>query len=104
MKAIQTRYLGPTNTKRSRIKAFTDSQSITVYMDDELSLDHNAELVALKLCHKMQWRTKCKTLKTMYKGKPFVPQQYRDYLPGELIIGTLKNGDNVFCFPDSTVS
>ena len=97
MKAIQTRYIGPTNSKRSRIKAFTDSQSITVPMDDELDLDHNSEAVALFLCSKMKWQTRCRKISN-------VPQQYRDYLPGELIIGTLKNGDNVFCFPDSVLS
>ena len=104
MKAIQTKYIGPTDKRRSRIKAFTDSQSLTVSMDDNLGLDRNSEQVALLLCAKMKWQTPCKAIKTTLNGAPFVPQQYRDYLPGELIIGTLKNGNNVFCFPDSTVS
>ena len=97
MKAIQVKYLGPTNYKPSRFKAFTDSQSITRSYDSSHSFERFSELLALELCAKMKWQTPCKRVSN-------VPQQYRDYQPGELIIGTLKNGDYVFCFPDSTVS
>ena len=97
MKAIQVKYLGPTDYKPSRFKAFTDSQSLTRTYDSTYNFDQFGELLALELCSNMGWQTPCQKVNN-------VPQQYRDYLPGELIVGTLKNGDNVFCFPDSTVS
>lgn len=51
--AIQTKYLGPTNTKRSRVKAYCDAGSITVDWDSGRSSDDNykdaVELLKLKL-------------------------------------------------------
>ena len=96
MKAIQVRYLGATNYKQDRLKAFTDAQSITVSRDYGMSVDRQSEQLALELCSRMSWQTRCKKVSN-------VPQQYRDYLAGELIVGTLKNQDLVFCFPDSVV-
>ena len=36
MQAIETRYLGPTNTRGSRIKATAAAGSITIHYDDAL--------------------------------------------------------------------
>ncbi len=43
MKAIQVRYLGPTNTKGARLKAWTDAGSITESRDYELGADQQAK-------------------------------------------------------------
>lgn len=53
--AIETKYLGPTNTKGARIKAFTDGASIIKSYDDSLtSFDNKAE-AARALCEKLGW-------------------------------------------------
>lgn len=53
--AIETKYLGPTNTKGARIKAFTESASITKNYDHSLtSFDNKAE-AARALCEKLGW-------------------------------------------------
>lgn len=54
--AIQTRYIGPTNTRGSRYKAFTESgRSITVHAADNLSSQENHRAAALALQEKMGW-------------------------------------------------
>ena len=58
MKAITTKYLGPTDTKPSRIKAFDEAgNQVTVSLS---SLDYNHDYdahstVALMLVNKMGW-------------------------------------------------
>ena len=59
MKAITVKYLGPTNTQGSRIKAYDlDGHSITISYDYSLS-GHNKVYVkaAYALCDKMGWKT-----------------------------------------------
>lgn len=73
MKAITTRYRGPTNARGSRVSAFTTDQSITLGYDDALNSEANHTNAALALCHKMRWG-------------------------GELVRGDLTNGDCVFVF------
>ena len=54
--AIETRYLGPTNTRGSRYKAFTESRrAITIYASDNLSAQENHRKAAVALCAKMGW-------------------------------------------------
>lgn len=54
-KAIQTRYLGYTNHKPSRIKAFIDGHSVFVSYDHELTIDENHHNAAMKLANKLKW-------------------------------------------------
>jgi hypothetical protein len=54
--AIQTRYLGPTNFRGSRYKAYTESgRAITVSADYRLNSEENHRAAALALCAKMRW-------------------------------------------------
>lgn len=54
--AIMTKYLGPTNTRGSRYKAFTESgRSITIAASDTLSSADNHKAAALALQAKMGW-------------------------------------------------
>ena len=54
--AIVTRYLGPTDFRGSRIKAFTESgRSITISYADNLSVTENHQAAAKALQAKMGW-------------------------------------------------
>ena len=56
MKAIRTKYLGPTNTKGSRIRASDeDGNSITIGYPHELSGEAVHRAAAEALCAKMNW-------------------------------------------------
>lgn len=54
--AIETKYLGPTNIRGSRVKATaqTDNQ-ITLTWDDSLNSSQNHAAAAAALCKKMGW-------------------------------------------------
>lgn len=55
-RAIFTRYLGPTNTRGSRIKAFDcEGNSATVPMDNSKRDDDSHRAAVEKLCRKMNW-------------------------------------------------
>lgn len=55
--AILTRYLGPTNFRDSRVKAYTESGlSVTIGWDDSLSVEENHRLAAQALQSKMGWK------------------------------------------------
>lgn len=57
MKAIQVKYLGPTNTKPSRWKAFVEGgASATLSYDYALNSDGNARQAAQQLIDKLQWQ------------------------------------------------
>jgi len=53
--AIETRYLGPTNTKDGRIKATAWAGSVTVPYDHALNPDSNHKAAADALIAKMGW-------------------------------------------------
>jgi len=56
MKAIKTTYLGPTNTRGSRIKASDgDKNQITISWQYALEADENHKAAAKALCDKMGW-------------------------------------------------
>lgn len=56
MVAIQTKWIGPTDTKGSRIKAFTcNDHSITVGYASSLSSEEAHKGAAMALCNKMGW-------------------------------------------------
>lgn len=57
MKAIQTKFLGPTNFKGSRVKAFDlDGNSTTLSYDHGLNTDEMHAKAARTLRDKMGWR------------------------------------------------
>lgn len=57
MKAIITKYLGPTNFRPSRVKATDeDYNSVTLSWDNSLNTDENHKEAASALCNKMQWK------------------------------------------------
>lgn len=53
--AITTRYLGPTNHKGSRIKAWCQAGMITTAYLYELSVENNHLNAAMKLMQKIGW-------------------------------------------------
>lgn len=53
--AIQTRFLGPTNTKPARIKATADAGSVTVSWDHSKGIEDNHRAAALTLADKFAW-------------------------------------------------
>lgn len=57
MQYIQTKYLSPTNTKGSRVKAWTSygKQSLTISWDYSLSGDENHAKAAMKLAEELGW-------------------------------------------------
>ena len=76
MKAIQTRYYGPTNARGSRVTAWTEGGNrVTIPYPHELSGEAVYRAAADALCKKMGW-------------------------PADLVGGGLPNGDYAFCFTD----
>ena len=57
MQAIQTKYIGPTNTRSSRIKAWCAAGSITISYPHELSGQSVYRAAAELLADKLNWNT-----------------------------------------------
>jgi len=76
MKAILTRYLGPTNSRGSRIVATAEGGHRATVPYDYGARDPHA-IAALALCQKLGWK-------------------------GELVNGGLPNGDNVWVFTNGS--
>lgn len=55
MQAIQTKFMGPTNTRGSRIKATAAAGSITLGWDHALNSEQNHVAAARALCQKFGW-------------------------------------------------
>ena len=55
MKAIQIKYLSATDTKGSRLKAWTDAGSITEPLDYALNLDAHALQLAERYIKEQDW-------------------------------------------------
>jgi len=53
--AITTKYIGPTNTRGSRIKASAAAGSITISYDDSLNTEHAHTKAAMALVNKFGW-------------------------------------------------
>jgi hypothetical protein len=53
--AIETKYLGPTNTKGGRIKATAWAGSVTLPYDHALSAEKNHQKAAFALLLKLRW-------------------------------------------------
>ena len=83
MKAIQVKYLAPTNTKPSRLKVFTEGGNQSIFncssFDDnsEQSIEHQA---AVRFAQKMNWLNYC------------------NWSESEKVLrgGQIANGDHVF--------
>lgn len=73
MQAIQIHYLGPTNTKGSRLKATAQAGSVTIPYPYEVNNEAAYRKAAEALCDKLKWA-------------------------GKLGGGQLPNGDYVFTF------
>ena len=57
MKAIRTRFIGPSNVKGARVKADDgDGNTVTLSYDYALGADKTHKLACDALCAKMQWR------------------------------------------------
>lgn len=57
MKAIVTKYHGPTNVRGSRYSATAEGGNrITVSADDRIGNEENHAAAALALCNKLDWR------------------------------------------------
>lgn len=54
--AIVTKYIGPSNTKGSRIKATAGAGSVTVHLDHALNIEENHIKAAETLANKYKWR------------------------------------------------
>ena len=55
LQAIVAKYLGPSNTQGSRIKATCAGGSLTVSYDYALDLDAQCYAAAVALCNKLGW-------------------------------------------------
>ena len=55
MQAILTRFVGPTNTRGSRIIASCDARRLTVSWNYALSIDDNHRGAALALMRELDW-------------------------------------------------
>jgi len=56
MKAITTKYSGPTNTRGSRVIASDlDGNRVSVHYASELNSDENHDAAAVALCRKLGW-------------------------------------------------
>lgn len=53
--AIITKWIGPTNTRGSKVKARCAGGSVTLHYDDALNLDENHHRAAFALRVKMGW-------------------------------------------------
>ena len=60
--AIFTRYIGPTNTKGSRIKASARGLSVTIPLDYALGLVERHEAAARALMVKLGWQSDASAL------------------------------------------
>jgi hypothetical protein len=83
MQAIQTKYIGPTNTRGSRYKAWCDAGSLTVPADYSLEPEDNHRAVAHALRDRLKWNDRS----------------------GRLVSGSLPNGDyaHVFIISEQTL-
>jgi hypothetical protein len=69
--AIQTKFLGPTNSRGSRVKAFAAAGSVTISWDHRLNPEQNHRAAAEMFANRMNWT-------------------------GKWFAGTLPSGDMVF--------
>ncbi len=87
MVAIHTKYLGPTNVRGSRYKAYTthDRKTKTLGVSDNLSSEENHRQVAIAYCKMMNWGGKLISGGTD-EGYVFV------FLPHDLLLASKNRG------------
>lgn len=80
--AIETKYLGPTNTKGTRIKATCNAKSIIISWDYSLDPEENHLKAAQALLNDLGWDKECNlvsgSIKSNKKGYVFV-QVYKKF-------------------------
>ncbi len=59
MQAIVTKWLGPTNTKGSRIRVTCQAKTMIVPWDDGLGVEENHKKAAATLIAELGWETDC---------------------------------------------
>ena len=91
MQAIQTRYLGPTNHRGSRIVAQCQSARIVLEWDDSMSVDQNHQSAARALILKMHWH------RNHAPQGESRPHWYSGSLPGGAMV-------HVCAWPDAVVN
>lgn len=55
MPAIQTKYICPTNTQGSKVRAVCRVKSLTIKWDSSLNIEANHIRAAKKLCELLEW-------------------------------------------------
>ena len=60
--AITTKYISPSNTRGSRVKAQAEVGSVTLSWDNALSIDENHSRAAHALANKYKWLDRFETL------------------------------------------
>ena len=55
MQAIETKFIGPTDHRGSRIKAVCEAGSLTLECDDALDMELNHRAAAEALSHRLGW-------------------------------------------------
>lgn len=55
LQAIVTKYLGPTNTRGTRIKATCQARSVTYAWDHKLNVENNHRFAAMQFVALMGW-------------------------------------------------
>lgn len=53
--AIVTKYIGPSNHRGSRVKAFADAGEFTMPWDHELGVEANHQKAMVFLCGRLNW-------------------------------------------------
>lgn len=73
MQAIQVKYMGPTEGRGARIKAWCEAGSVTISREYSVDIKDSYKAAAIELCRKLEWN-------------------------GMLAHGGLKDGTEVFVF------
>ena len=68
MKAIEVKYLAPTNSKGSRLKAFIKGTSVTEQLDYGNESDVQSLDLAQKLIKKLNWKVEINGFGTLPNG------------------------------------
>ena len=53
--AIQTKWLGPTNTRGSRVRAWCNARSLTIGWDHSLNIEGNHQAAAMAVAKLLGW-------------------------------------------------
>lgn len=80
MQVITTKYLGPTNTRESRIKATSSSGlSVTIPLDHSMSMTGRHTKAALALARNMGWTGELHLVGDTKEGYVYSPHIYETF-------------------------